>query len=197
MHVTVLVMSLIRGGVASRRHRPNHVEMKPLCGLSLEHNPQVGFGWQQGGGKVGEELEHRCLFADSILLRLQLSEPASLTCACERESVWDDLASAPCSISQSLIRSSLWATSCPWPVNPVKRTRGETLPFSAASAIPARSGGLPECQGRVTMATNQPSAMESRSTGGTCSSYDVMLVYCLKWWKWDRWKFKDIHAECP
>lgn len=25
-------------------------EMKPLHGLSLEHNPQVGFGWRQGGG---------------------------------------------------------------------------------------------------------------------------------------------------
>uniref|UniRef100_A0A671YRI7 Oxysterol-binding protein n=1 Tax=Sparus aurata TaxID=8175 RepID=A0A671YRI7_SPAAU len=35
----------------------------------------------------------------------------------------------------------------------------------SASAIPAHSGGLPECQGRVTMATNQPSTMESRTDG--------------------------------
>lgn len=53
VHVIVHVMLLLvptRGGVASRKHRPNNVEMKPPCGLSLEHNPQVGFGWQQGGG---------------------------------------------------------------------------------------------------------------------------------------------------
>ena len=25
-------------------------EMKPECGLPLEHNPQVGFVWQRGGG---------------------------------------------------------------------------------------------------------------------------------------------------
>ncbi|KAG7214819.1 hypothetical protein INR49_010711 [Caranx melampygus] len=41
---------------------------------------------------------------------------------------------------------------------------GRDTPFTAASTIPVHTGGLPECQGRVTMETNQPSTMESRST---------------------------------
>lgn len=80
---------------------------------------------------------------------------------------------------QILSRSSLWAAFYPSPVSLVKRTRGETPPFFA---IPAHSGGPPECLGRVTMATNQPSTSESRSTGGTRSRNYVMLVCGLKWW---------------
>lgn len=83
-------------------------------------------------------------------------------------------------IPQSLTRSSLWAVSFLWPVTPVKRTRAEKPPFSTDSTILAHTGGIPECREKVTMATNQPSAMVSRSTGGTCSSYDVMLIYWLK-----------------
>lgn len=47
-------------------------EANPLCGLSLEHNPQVGFCMAAGRGEFGEELEHKCLFADSKLLRLEV-----------------------------------------------------------------------------------------------------------------------------
>lgn len=33
-------------------------EMKPVCVLLLENDPQVGFGQQPGGGEFGEELGH-------------------------------------------------------------------------------------------------------------------------------------------
>lgn len=55
-------------------------EMKPLCGLSLEHNPLLGFGCQQGGevgggGGVREELERIYFFVGIVRFRLPLSEP--------------------------------------------------------------------------------------------------------------------------
>lgn len=46
-------------------------EMNSLCGLSLEHNPQVGFGMTAGRREFGEDLEHKCLFAGSAPLRLE------------------------------------------------------------------------------------------------------------------------------
>lgn len=181
--------------------------MKPLCGLSLEHNPQVGFGWQQGGGGLERNSSTQVLYLQTVYCSsCSFSEPGYLNlyecmhvCMCECS--WPGTLGMtwrlpPVVIPQSRSLSSLWAASCLWPATPVKRTRGETPPFSAASAIPAHSGGLPECQGRVTMATNQPSTMESRSTGGTRSSYDVMLVYWLKWWERDEWKCNVGHAEC-
>lgn len=160
-------------------------EANPLCGLSLEHNPQVGFCMAAGRGEFGEELEHKCLFADSKLLRLEVfffsfffsfPEPATGTCTCKRFGMTWHLT------LQSLSRSTRWAASCLWPVTPAKRTRGETPPFSTPSAVPAHTGGLPECQGRVTMATSHPSTMEL-STGelGLVSVDVVVLVYWIKW----------------
>lgn len=158
-------------------------EMKPLCGLSLEHYPQVGFGRRQGGGGWRRSQEQVLICR---LCAVEAAEPglfwASFLNVCVSVWVFGMTWHLPrVIIPQSLSRSSLWAASCLWLVTPAKRTRGETPPFSTAYAIPAHTGGLPECQGRVTMATNRPSTMESRSTGGTCSSYDVMLVYWFKW----------------
>lgn len=48
-------------------------EMKRQCGLSLEHNPQVGFGWKQGGG-FDDKLEHTiAYFAESYFASLGCS----------------------------------------------------------------------------------------------------------------------------
>lgn len=66
-------------------------EIKPACGLSLEHNPQMGFIRLQGGGEVWRGTwaqvvnSQRVYCCDySVLRRLP-----------EASHVWHDLASAP------------------------------------------------------------------------------------------------------
>lgn len=75
------------------------------------------------------------------------------------------------SSQQSLSRSFLWAAFCLWPATPGKRTRAVTPLYKTASIIPEHTGGLPACQGRVTMATKLPSTMEWGSTGRTSCSF--------------------------
>ena len=153
--------------------------MKPRCGISLEHNPQVGFSRQLGGGSLEENTNRNAYFRSvnswSSRARALLSELLEPVCGmfCVTRHLPIDI------ILQSLSRSSLWAASCLWPVTPGKRTRGETPPFSTASAILTHTEGLPECQERVTMATNQPNTMDFRSTGET-RSCSVFMFYWLK-----------------
>lgn len=151
--------------------------MKPRLDLSLEHNPRVGFGQQRGGGSSRGTRAHDTSTSCVVEAAATAEREGRGGCTATRDT--PDVTWRPPSLITPQIpsRSSLWAASCPSPVSPVKRTRGETLPLSA---YPARSGGPPVCQGRVTMATNQPSTSEPRSTGGTRSRYDVMLVYSLK-----------------
>lgn len=194
VYVTVPVMSLTvltRGGAASSKAQSKQCRRKwSLCVASHWNTiPRWGLAGSREG-EVGEELEHRWLFSRQLTVEAAAFWAGhSNQCVC----VWMCVCAwargtvfgmtwhlPPVIIPQSRSRTSLWAASCLSPVTPVKRTRGETPPFTAASAIPVHTGGLPECQGRVTMETNQPSTMESRSTGGTCSSYDVILVYWLK-----------------
>lgn len=158
-------------------------EANPLCGLSLEHNPQVGFCMAAGRGSLERNSSTsaylqivNCWGWRLFSFFFSFPEPATGTCTCKRFGMTWHLT------LQSLSRSTRWAASCLWPVTPAKRTRGETPPFSTPSAVPARTGGLPECRGRVTMATSHPSAMEL-STGelGLVSVDDVVLVCWIKW----------------
>lgn len=48
-------------------------EMKPLCGLSLEHNPQVGFGWRQGGGRLERNSSTQVLICGQCTLQAAAS----------------------------------------------------------------------------------------------------------------------------
>lgn len=79
-------------------------EMKPLCGLSLEHNPQVGFGWQQGGGRLERNSSTQVLICGQCTLQAAAS-PSRATQTYIYECVhawvltwhtWHDQASAPC-----------------------------------------------------------------------------------------------------
>ncbi len=84
--VTVPVMSLtvlVRGGAASSKHRANNVGGNEASVWPLIGTQSSGGVWLAAQRwRLEGNLEHKCSFADSVVFKLQLSEPATGPCVC-------------------------------------------------------------------------------------------------------------------